>query len=288
VIPWHRSGPALCCVMSATAWPATAAADVKPCLNAAEEGQRLRDSGAYLDARQRFIACAADECPGEVRKACVGWLGDLDKLIPTVVFGARLQGREIADVRVSVDGKLVAERIDGKPVALDPGERHIRFEHTGEPDVDETTVVMAGEKERPVTAQFGGDLPALPPSPTAAVAVESHAAPAVAHAERSRAPAYALGALGLGALAAGAVLDISGYAFLQQCGGDSTCKGAHERAEVQWRFVTGDALLGVGALSGVAAWLLWPRGARDGSHPVAVVGADPSTGRAVVGLAGTF
>ena len=282
------SAPALCCLMMASVWPATAAADVKACLSAAEAGQKLRDSGAYLDARENFIACAAEDCPGEVRKGCVGWLGELDKLIPTVVFGARLHGKEIADVRVSVDGKLVAERIDGKPVALDPGEHHVRFEHTGEPDVDETAVVMAGEKERPVTAQFGADLPPLQPPVPAAVPVAPIAAPPAPHAERPRGPAYALGALGLGALAAGAVLDISGYVFLQQCNRDSSCSGAHERAEVAWRFVTGDVLLAVGALSGVAAWLLWPRGARDGNHPVAVVEADPSAGRAMVGLAGTF
>jgi len=279
------AGPALLGVCAAFAWPAAAAADVKACLDAAEEGQRLRDSGAYRDARQRFIACAADECPGEVRKGCVGWLGEMDKLTPTVVFGARAHGKEISDVRVSVDGEVRADRIDGKPVALDPGEHHFRFELAGETDIDQSAVVMAGDKERLITVQFGVDLPPLPPPPLA-IPAEPRAAPDVPHEEATRAPAYTLGALGLASLAAGAVLDLSGYVFLQQCNSDPTCPGGHERAEVEWRFVTGDLLLGAGVISSVAAWALWPRRARDGGRPTATI--DPSVRSVTLGWRGAF
>lgn len=280
----RRTGPALVWVVVASAWPATAAADVKACLDAAEEGQKLRDSGAYRHARERFIACAADECPGEVRKGCVGWLGELDKLIPTVVFGARAHGKEVSDVRVSVDGELVAERIDGKPVALDPGEHHFRFERPGETAIDETAVVMAGEKERLIAVQFGVDLLPLPPPPPTptAIPMEPKAAPVASRAQSTPAAAYALGAIGLATLAAGAVLDVSGYVFLQQCSGDASCTAGHERAEVEWRFVTGDILLGAAVVSSVAAWVLWPRGARGGGHPTAAIGLAPSARHATL------
>jgi len=160
----RRRWPALLCAAVSSAWPAAARADLRACLDGADEGQKLRDSGAYLEARERFIACAADECPGEVRKGCIGWLGELDKLIPTVVFGARAHDKEVSDVRVTIDGVVAAERIDGKPVALDPGEHHFRFERAGDAEVDQTAVLMAGEKERPITVRFGTELPSLPPS----------------------------------------------------------------------------------------------------------------------------
>jgi hypothetical protein len=247
-----------------SAMPPSARADVAACLSAAEAGQRLRDSGSYRRARDQFIACAAEECPGEVRKGCVGWLAELEKLMPTVVFAARSQGQEVTDVRVSADGEPVAERIDGKPVALDPGEHHFRFERTGEESVEEAAVVVAGEKQRRVTARFG---PEPIPTPPSAPVPPQGATPVDASLRAHRAPgaaAYALGAFGLVSLATGLALDVSGFVFIQQCGGDRSCTRAHEIAEVQWRLVTGDVLLVAGALSAVAAWLLWQRD----SYPV--------------------
>jgi hypothetical protein len=228
-------------------------ADVKACLDATEQGQKLRDGGAYLRARQRFIVCAGEQCPGEVRKTCVTWLEDLDKLVPTVVFAATAQGHDVTDVRVSVDGNVVAERIDGKPVPLDPGEHRFRFERPGEPAVEQPLVLRAGEKERVVSARFGPE-----PLPSPGAATPSATAPAPERPALGRDAFYALGALAIASFAAGVALDTSGYVFVQQCNGDATCSGAHERAEVEWRFVTGDILLAAGVAAGVTAWLLRP------------------------------
>jgi hypothetical protein len=259
------------------------APQVKACLDATEEGQRLRDSGAYLRARQRFIACAAERCPGEVRKSCVGWLEDLDKLVPTVVFAASAHGGDVTDVRVSVDGTVVAERIDGKPVALDPGEHSFRFERAGEPTIEQRIVLRAGEKERVLPVRFEPEPAATPPPPIPS--------PRPAPAPPSAA-FYAFGALSLAALATGAALDVTGYVFLQQCDGDASCSGSHERAEVQWRFVTGDLLLAAGVASGVVAWLLRPRDPHVGPDPVAAgvgaVGIVPTAHGASLRAAFTF
>jgi hypothetical protein len=227
--------------------------DVKVCLDASEQGQKLRDGGAYLRARQRFIACAAEQCPGEVRKTCVAWLEDLEKLVPTVVFAAAAHGHDVTDVRVSADGNVVAERIDGKPVPLDPGEHRLRFERAGEQAVEQPLVLRAGEKERLVSARFGPE-PLPSPGPT----TSSTAAPPPEPPALGRTAFYALGALAIASLVTGAALDTSGYVFLQQCNGDATCSGAHERAEVEWRFVTGDLLLAAGVAAGITAWLLRP------------------------------
>ncbi len=267
------SAPARAQDTSASAQGAGPSSDVKACLNATEEGQKLRDGGSYLRARERFIACAGEQCPGEIRKSCVGWLEDLDKLVPTVVFGASAQGRDVTEMRVTVDGAAVAERVDGKPVALDPGEHRFRFERAGEPPVEQTLILRAGEKERLVSIRFGPEAaPPAAPIPPAPLAPETPAPPS-----RPSTTFYALGALGLAGLVAGAALDVSGYVFLQQCGGDPSCTGSHERAEVQWRFVAGDLLLAAGVGAGVAAWLVRPRDAASGeSRATACVGVDPS------------
>jgi hypothetical protein len=244
-------------------------ADVKACLDATEQGQKLRDGGSYLGARQRFISCAGEQCPGEVRKMCVAWLEDLDKLVPTVVFAATAQGHDVTDVRVSVDGNVVAEHIDGKPVPLDPGEHRVRFERPGEPASEQMFVLRAGEKERIVSARYGPEpSPSIEPMPPPAPPPER---PAL-----GRDAFYALSAAALASFVAGAALDTTGYVFLQQCNGDSTCTGSHERAEVQWRFVTGDLLLVAGVAAGFAAWLfrpLAPPASGASSHTQVGVGA---------------
>lgn len=256
--------------------------EVKACLDATEQGQKLRDGGSYLRARERFIACAGEQCPGEVRKSCVAWLEDLDKLVPTVVFGASAQGHDVTEMRVTVDGTAVAPRIDGKPVALDPGEHHFRFERPGEQPIEQTLVLRAGEKERLVGVRFGPE-----PAPASA-AVPAAAAETPAQPVRPSTTFYALAALGLTSLVAGAVLDISGYVFLQQCGGNPSCTGSHERAEVQWRFVAGDLLLAAGVGAGAAAWLLRPRDASSGGNRSAVLLVDPSPQGARLRLDVTF
>jgi hypothetical protein len=254
---------------------------VKACLDATESGQKLRDGGAYLRAREQFIACAGEQCPGEVRKSCVGWLEDLDKLVPTVVFAASAHGTDVTDVRVTIDGTTVVERIDGKPVSLDPGEHRFHFERAGEAPVDRTVVLRAGEKERAIAVRFGPE-PAPAPAPLLS-------APASAAGQRAGGgtPFYALTAFGIASVLAGAALDVSGYVFLQQCGGDATCSGGHERAEVQWRFVAGDLLLAAGVASGIGAWLLRPRepsSAASASRPVVAVEPSARSGSGSVRL----
>jgi len=281
----RRLAVVVACAGGTFLWSRAATAQVKRCLDAAEEGQTSRDGGAYLRARDDFVACAGSECPGEVRKRCVDWLEEVEKLMPTVVFAAQAAGREVADVRVVIDGDTALERLDGKPFPVDPGEHHFRFEREGERAVEEAVVVLAGEKGRLVSARFGPE-PVVPIPATPSLApssqLPSHSAGAYVYAA----------AFGLAGLAAGAILDLSGFAFLQQCNRDPSCSRGHEVAEVEWRFVSGDALIGAGAASGVVAWLLW-RHARAPANaallvPAASLGIGPSRAAARLALTLAF
>src|SRR5262249_9505902 len=49
---------------------ASAVADTKRCISAAEQGQQQRKEGKLLAARGSFVACTASECPAVVRKDC--------------------------------------------------------------------------------------------------------------------------------------------------------------------------------------------------------------------------
>ncbi len=90
--------------------------------------------------------------------------------MPTVVLSATgSDGRDRADVRVSLDGQPLVARLDGRPLAVDPGEHLFRFESDPDGAVEERVVVREGEHDRAVTGMFPR---ASLPEPTAQVPLE--------------------------------------------------------------------------------------------------------------------
>ncbi len=63
------------------------------------------------------------------------------------------------DVRILIDGQLATERLDGNPIAIDPGDHTVRFEANGARPVDERILLRQGEKNRILTVTFGGPGP---------------------------------------------------------------------------------------------------------------------------------
>src|SRR5215471_469259 len=144
--------------------PSVAYADeVTTCVKASEQAQSLRDEGKYKKAREQLLVCTRDVCPGMVRKDCVGWLQDLDASMPSVVITARdPNGKDLIDVKVTVDGQPFADKLDGKPLTVDPGKHTFHYEAAGAPPVDEDVVMHAGEKNRQISVKLGN----APPPPT--------------------------------------------------------------------------------------------------------------------------
>jgi hypothetical protein len=84
------------------------------CISASEQGQQLRDDGAYLRAGESFARCSRESCPALVKHDCVEWRLDLEERVPTVVFGASdPQGNDLVDVKVTMDGVPLLARLDG-------------------------------------------------------------------------------------------------------------------------------------------------------------------------------
>lgn len=136
--------------------PAFAAPDDRAeCAAAAEDAQKLRDEGKYRRAREQMLVCARDVCPGPIKSDCGKWLTEVDRDAPTVVFGAKDQKGDLADVRVSMDGVSVQERLDGKPVLVDSGEHTFKFETKDGQTQEQKVILRAAEKARPIIVTFG-------------------------------------------------------------------------------------------------------------------------------------
>ncbi len=117
------------------------------CLQAHREGQELRSVSKVLAARNKFLQCAGSTCPPLVQQDCAAWLSEVQLSIPSVVIAAAdAGGRELTNVRVRVDGRPIAERLDGKAIELDPGAYHFRFERQGSEPQQIEVVLQTGVK----------------------------------------------------------------------------------------------------------------------------------------------
>ncbi|MBI5534797.1 MAG: hypothetical protein HY898_18875 [Deltaproteobacteria bacterium] len=137
----------------ADAWSQMPSAQV--CVEAHRDAQQLRRTMKLLAARDKLIACAGASCPGLVQQDCANWLNEVQQSIPSAVVSARdPDGHEVAQVRVSIDGRAVIDRLDGRPMELDPGAYRFRYEHEGSVPIEADVVMQTGVKNRVLQVVF--------------------------------------------------------------------------------------------------------------------------------------
>jgi hypothetical protein len=158
-------------------------ADAKSaCIEAATQGQTMRDAHRLVDAREQFRLCARDACPAVVRRDCLSWLSEVEKSLPTIVLTAKDEsGADVVEGTVSADGKPLIARLDGQATAIDPGTHTLHFEIAGR-SVDQSLLVREGEKNVRVTlvlSRTGAKLlqPGAAPEPWLAPVPERREAP---------------------------------------------------------------------------------------------------------------
>jgi hypothetical protein len=244
--------------------PGTAAADAATdvCFSAPVEGQKLQRQGRLLDAGGRFSVCASDACPKEISRQCARWVEEVAAAQPSVVVGARdTGGRDLVDVRVSIDGSP-AVPIGPRAVPLDPGEHTFVFHREGSPDSLQHVVLREGEKAREVLATLTSTQRDIS-EPVAGARPE-------ASNEGDRVPgaAWMLGGIGAFAFAGAATFGIWGIVDRSNAGCDTPggCN-AGDKNDVLTKFAIADVALGVGVVASVAA--LWMYFARPKGHPAA-------------------
>jgi hypothetical protein len=124
------------------------------CLSAYENAQVLRQQAHLVEAREALGVCSRQECPPLVRQDCGNWLEEVDKAIPSVIVQASIDGAETTNVKVSIDGKVIKNRLDGKAIQADPGSHKFRFETAGFPPIEQTVTIREGEHYRPIPADW--------------------------------------------------------------------------------------------------------------------------------------
>jgi hypothetical protein len=129
---------------------APAAAPTKEaCIASFDRGQRAQSDRALRRALSELIVCSQESCPSLLRADCAGVLSEVRSALPSVVFAADDgNGHELTDVKVYAGSELLAGRLDGRAVAIDPGTLDLRFERVGQPAVVVSRMIREGEKSR--------------------------------------------------------------------------------------------------------------------------------------------
>ena len=149
-MPVNRFAISIGALISLWASSALAAAPTKDeCIAANETAQDLRQAGKLLEARTKLVLCVATSCPAMLREDCAQRLSEIDKATPSIVFEMKdSAGNDLSAVTVTVDGRDVAETLDGRPVAVDPAKHRFVFRAESGATAEKTFVVLEGEKDR--------------------------------------------------------------------------------------------------------------------------------------------
>lgn len=255
---WVSGALALSSMLALVATPATAAPPSKgaaptaktACLAAHEEAQALRTEKKLHAARDKFVACARVECPTVVRKECVDQLALVDKDAPTVSLEARDEtGMDTTAVKVSMDGTTLVERLTGSGVDVEPGEHVFRFDRADGKSIEQRVLVVEGDKNRKVVADFGTLVPK--PPPTSAPVQTSRRIPVIS---------YVAGGVALVALGSFTFFALSGKGSEKDLASSCSpnCKD-DELSSVKRDYAIADVSLVVGIVAAaVAVVLAWP------------------------------
>ncbi len=249
------------------------AASATECASSYEQAQILRREGRLCEARSAMVICSSSKCPGIVRKDCALWLSQIEGDIPTVVVVARgVEGTDLTDVRVSIDGRPVQTVARGQAFAVNPGEHVFRFERGESKPVQQTVVIHQGEKNRliPVTmleqSRTVLQEPEAKQAPSATPDDEARAsAPSAPAPERkvsessSKGAAFIVGAGSVLALGTSMYLGLTGRSDLEHL--RTSCAPLctdSDIASVKTKLIASDVTLGVGLVSlAIASYLFF-------------------------------
>lgn len=247
--------PATPSTQPATPAAPAAAPDKEACVSAFDRGQRAQSDRHLRRAQSELIVCSQETCPSVLRADCAGVLAEVQSALPTIVLAADDgNGRELTDVTVYAGSELLASKLDGRALPVDPGTLELRFERAGQPAVVASRTIREGEKSRVIRISLGrggsggSGGPSTPDTPSGKRGTVGWVLPGAL---------VAVGVAGLGvAFYTRLRFDSRVDELRTSCAPDCT---QNERSDLSGTLVTSNVALGVGigALAlGALSWLL--------------------------------
>lgn len=184
--------------------PASAAdPTTSECLSASEDSLKDGNDHALRAERKHLLICSANSCPTEIRKECMRRVEEVNAAMPALVFEAKkADGTDLTEVKVTMDGEVLTDRLDGTALEIDPGKHTFVFETEGEDSITKELVLNEGVKDRRESVQFGN----------VAAAMGTQSGPPTEQAQggmpTQRVVALVTGGIGVAGIGTGAVLGV--------------------------------------------------------------------------------
>ena len=253
-------------ILSVSTAARAAPSEKAKCAIAYEGAQETRADSRLSEAREHLLVCARSLCPSFIQTDCAAWLDEVKEEMPSLVFAATSGAEELFEVKVEMDGEVLAEELDGKPIDVDPGRHKFKFTYNGEV-VERQLLVRQGKQNRDISVKFGAD------EDDAKHAASDKGATGAEDddAGSDHTVAYIVGSSGLVILGVGAFLGFSANGnktdLKDTCG--ATLAGCSDSAVdgVAQELLIADITMGVGVVGiGVGAYLFFTGGSDDGDE----------------------
>jgi hypothetical protein len=249
------------------------------CLAASDASLKLGNEHKLRADRSQLLVCAAASCPADIRKECVSRVAEVNAQIPTIIFAARdAMGADLSAVKVTMDGEVVAERLEGSAISIDPGDHTFTFETAAQSPVTKKFLIQQAQKDRREAITFGTAASgAAPPTPQPGASPASTPAAEPSHGMGTQKilalVAGGVGVIGLGVGTAFGVIAMSQKSTAQsacpnQC---ATSAGVNDwsTAESSGTISTvGFIVGGVGIAGAAVLWFTAPSSSGGGSTQV--------------------
>ncbi len=253
------------------------AGDKEDCVAASDAAQNLRGEKKLLAARKQLLQCVREVCPGPVKADCGIWLAEVEKSTPTIVISATDDKGDLSTVQVFVDGQLLADKLEGAAIPIDPGAHAFRYVGPDGKTKEASIVIKEGEKNRRLDVSFA----------TAAV-IEK---PVLASPRPVPTVTYVLGAVAVVGFADWAFFGLTGKHDVQKL--RDTCAPACDKSDenaAKKKLIVADIGLGVGLVSlGLASYFYFSRSSAEAPPaPTTALRIDaiPLAGGGAIGLLG--
>jgi hypothetical protein len=259
-----RCAPCALAAVALLTWAKPApAVDKIACVDAAEEGQRLRKEGHLVSARDKLLVCASLDCPAVVSQDCTGWLGEVQRSLASVTIQAHgAKGDPVSDVKVLLDGAELSERAPTAAIDVDPGDHVFRCERAGYAPDEERVHLAEGERGNAIDCKLTPTAP-IPQNEPEKLRVDAKVFETIPPAPPSRGGipwvTWPLAGVGVAGMASFAYFGLSAESDQNAAKASGGCAPRCYPSQVdpiRTKFLVADISLGVGAAALVAAALV--------------------------------
>jgi hypothetical protein len=241
---------------------APASADTQACVTSHASGQREAKAGRLKLASELFTSCGSDSsCPEQLRAECTELLEKARTATPTVILAVLDEhGGDVSQVKVYSTDELIADGLDGRTVALDPGKHRLRFLLPWGEVLSADVLIREGEKNRLIQVRVEPKAKTEPVVASPAPAAPAPASPPPPPPRSTPVAAWAatgVAIVGAGVFGTFAFLGSRSKADIDECAPRCSRSMEGTRDDLKRSYLVADIGLGTALVSGVVAVVLF-------------------------------